>query len=77
MREIFIPHVKGEGQKKAEERAISFVSCMEDGKLKDLFVESIRGGLEVSDFKSRTMTLLAEEVAKKLNEQKKEGSHCS
>ena len=61
-----LEYTNGWSWKKAEEFARGYISFMEDGKLKDLFVYSVKNGLEISDFKSRIITFLAEEVAKKL-----------
>jgi hypothetical protein len=58
-----LEHTNGWSYKKAEE----FVrERIKDNKLKDLFVDSIKNGLGINDFKSRIITFLAEEVAKKL-----------
>jgi hypothetical protein len=73
-----LDHTHGWSYKKAEKFAREDAEFNGvDGKIKDLFVDSIKNGVEVADFKRRTMDFLAEKVAKKLNEREKEGSHSS
>ncbi len=72
-----LDHTHGWSYKKAEEFAREEADISVDGKIKDLFVDSIKNGVEVGDFKHRIMDFLAEKVAKKLNEREKEGSHSS
>ncbi len=73
-----LDHTHGWSYKKAEKFAREDAEFNGvDGKIKDLFVDSIKNGVEVDDFKRRTMDFLAEKVAKKLNEREKEGSHSS
>jgi HK97 family phage portal protein len=71
-----LEHTNGWSYKKAEEYAGSKVDEWHRDEIKDLFVDSIKNGLDLDDFKSRTMVFLAEEVTKKLNEKKREGSDC-
>jgi len=60
-----LDYTDGWSWNKAEEYAEENVA-IEDSELKDLFIGSIKNGLGINDFKSRIITFLAKEVAKKL-----------
>jgi HK97 family phage portal protein len=63
-----LEHTNGWSFKKAEEFARENINDDVKGGIKEIFIDSIRNDFSVDDFKSRTMTLLAEEVSKRLNE---------